>query len=547
MQREENKEPDNAHNAEGQVPHISATVSSDKHQTQGIAALVERFNWETVGVVGSDDEYGSESLLDHLGAMVHVCVDFKVVLPGYFDMNGTRAREELGELMGTIQNSTAEAVVLFTKESNVMLVIEAAIRMNLSRTLDRQRLLVQVLHNHGDAGTSRRSASGMPLFGIAFTLCFPCILANLLARTGVALVPCSPLDTPRDRPPQEGQVPHISATVSSDKHQTQGIAALVERFNWETVGVVGSDDEYGSESLLDHLGAMVHVCVDFKVVLPGYFDMNGTRAREELGELMGTIQNSTAEAVVLFTKESNVMLVIEAAIRMNLSRTWIASDSWSKSSIIMEMPGIEAIGSVFGFIFKSHVVPGFADQILVGFNFAQNVGGWLKRLNQPPAVVAVLFGVQLVLCSLWLAYYPPSPLRRPSDITIVLECDTGSTVLFGAMLGYVGLLAVVCFLFAFNGRRLPDLYKNASFVTIGMLLFLVVWIVFIPIYIHRVGNYTRAIEAAAILVSSYSMLTCHLVPKCYIMVCRRELNDERAITDYIKKHYEQKGITVLKS
>lgn len=186
-------------------------------------------------------------------------------------------------------------------------------------------------------------------------------------------------------------------------------------------------------------------------------------------------------------------------------------------------------------------------QILVGFNFAQNIGGWLKRLNQPPAVVAVLFGVQLVLCSLWLAYYPPSPQKKPSDITIVLECNPGSIRLFGAMLGYVGLLAVVCFLFAFNGRRLPDLYKNASFVTIGMLLFLVVWIVFIPIYIHRVGKYTRAIEAAAVLVSSYSMLTCHLVPKCYIMVCRRELNDERAITDYIKKHYEQKGITVLKS
>ncbi|KAG7272639.1 hypothetical protein CRUP_013013 [Coryphaenoides rupestris] len=181
---------------------------------------------------------------------------------------------------------------------------------------------------------------------------------------------------------RKAKFPTFLRTVSSDKHQTQGIAALVERFNWETVGVVGSDDEYGkygSESLLDHLGAMVHVCVDFKVILPGYFDLNGTRAREELGELMGTIQNSTAEAVVLFTKESNVMLVIEAAIRMNLSRTWIASDTWSKSSIIMELPGIEAIGSVFGFIFKSHVVPGFADHVLsMGRNTSSKLNPFLE-------------------------------------------------------------------------------------------------------------------------------------------------------------------------
>ena len=187
-------------------------------------------------------------------------------------------------------------------------------------------------------------------------------------------------------------------------------------------------------------------------------------------------------------------------------------------------------------------------QILVCFNFATpSTGGWLRKVNQPPVVVAILFGVQLVLCSIWLAYFPPSLQREPDDQAIEIKCDPTSKGLFGATLSYVALLAIVSFLFAFNGKKLPDLYKNASFVTIGMLLVLVVWIIFIPVYLFGDGEYTEAIKAAAVLVSSYSMLCCHLFPKCYIMVYRKELNDEKAITDYIRNHFEQKGINVLKS
>ena len=186
-------------------------------------------------------------------------------------------------------------------------------------------------------------------------------------------------------------------------------------------------------------------------------------------------------------------------------------------------------------------------QIFVCFTFSQNMGGWLRKVNQPPAVVAILFGVQLVLCSIWLAVFPPSLQREPHKKAFELKCDPTSKALFGAVLSYVALLAVVSFLFAFKGKKLPDLYKNASFVTIGMLLVLVVWIIFIPVYLFGDGVYTEAIKAAAVLVSSHSMLCCHLVPKCYIMVFRKELNDEKAITDYIRNHFEQKGINVLKS
>ncbi|XP_029899931.1 G-protein coupled receptor family C group 6 member A-like isoform X2 [Myripristis murdjan] len=186
-------------------------------------------------------------------------------------------------------------------------------------------------------------------------------------------------------------------------------------------------------------------------------------------------------------------------------------------------------------------------QILVCFRFDQRKSAWLKRLNRPVAVVAVIFCAQLILCVLWLYYRPPIPKEVYHAKTILLQCEKGSKEFFGVMLGYNALLAFACFLFAFHGKLLPDLYKNASFITISMLLYLVIWIVFIPIYISMVGKYTRAIEAAAVLVSNYSILCCHLAPKCYIMLFRKEINSEQAITEYIRKHCEQKGIAVVKS
>lgn len=144
------------------------------------------------------------------------------------------------------------------------------------------------------------------------------------------------------------------------------IAALVKQFNWQTVGVVGSDDEYGkygAEGLVDLLTNM-HVCIDFKEILPFYFSANESETHGKLGELMKEISSSTAEAIILFTKEANIHIIMEEAIQMSLNRTWIASDAWSTSRMILGLPGIQKIGQVFGFIPKGNKVPGFEDYVI---------------------------------------------------------------------------------------------------------------------------------------------------------------------------------------
>ncbi|KAK2826393.1 hypothetical protein Q5P01_020607 [Channa striata] len=214
----------------------------------------------------------------------------------------------------------------------------------------------------------------------------------------------------------------------------------------------------------------------------------------------------------------------------------------TKTSCMVGLP-------VFGMAFSLCISCILANllQILVGFSFDLKIRSWIKKLNQPVAVVTAVSGIQLALCVLWLYYYPPYPEEEEVSITILLRCNKGSIAYFIAMICYNAFFALMCFLFAIKGKQLPDLYKNASRITISMLLFLTIWIIFIQAYINLVGKYKPAIESAAVLISSYSILGCHLAPKCYIMVFKKEINNEKIIAEYIRKHYEQKGMAVVKS
>ncbi|XP_067458642.1 G-protein coupled receptor family C group 6 member A [Thunnus thynnus] len=179
-------------------------------------------------------------------------------------------------------------------------------------------------------------------------------------------------------------------------------------------------------------------------------------------------------------------------------------------------------------------------QILLAFQFNPALQEVLRRLYQPFVIVIVCVALQATTCICWLVLKSPFNDIIKSPTTLLEYCHEGSYLGFGVMLGYIAILAFVCFICAFKGRKLPQQYNEARFITFSMLLYLISWLLFVPVYVTTSGVYLPAVEMVVILISNYGILSCHFFTKCYIILFKREQNTKSA---FRKELYEYSSKT----
>ncbi|KAL2082579.1 hypothetical protein ACEWY4_022397 [Coilia grayii] len=183
-------------------------------------------------------------------------------------------------------------------------------------------------------------------------------------------------------------------------------------------------------------------------------------------------------------------------------------------------------------------------KILLAFQIDPSVKLILNKLFQPYLIIAFCVAVQVAICTVWLIKSPPTSISKDKENgKVLLLCQEGEEkdfLYFGLMLAYIGLLSLIGFVIAFKGRKLPDCYNEAKFITFSLLIYFICWVVFGPIYAHtEAGKFQPAVEMIVILFSAYGILGTLFLPKCYIILFKKDSNTREAFLQCMRDHHCQ--------
>nr|XP_020443809.1 extracellular calcium-sensing receptor-like [Monopterus albus] len=513
-----------------QYPSFFRTIPSDRFQAAALAKLVKHFGWTWIGAVRSDSDYGNNGMASFLDA-VHkegICVEYSE------SFHRTHPRSRIQRVADVIRRSTAMVVVAFATSGDMRLLLE---ELSREPSPPRQWIGSEAWVTHPEMLRFTFCTGAM---GFAIEKSVIPGLRDFLLDLSPTKVAASPVltefweDAFNCRLEQSAATNRRMCDGSEDIQKLQNpytdtsqlrTTNMVYKAVYAIAHAIHNTvcQETNSTTQCDKLTRIEpkQVVTQLKKVnfsQNGYhvsFDANGDPVATY--ELVNWQKSERGSIVLVTVGYYDASLPLGQELHINRNLTWAEGST-------------QCISCVLG---KTIVVLMAFKATLPG----SNVMKWFGPPQQRMTVVSFTF-IQVLICTIWLVVSPPFPMKNLTIYKhrIILECALGSAVGFWVVLGYIGLLAVFCFVLAVLARKLPDNFNEAKFITFSMLIFCAVWITFIPAYVSSPGKFTVAVEIFAILVSSFGLILCIFAPKCFIILFKPKKNT--------KKHLMNKNISL---
>ncbi|KAK7160622.1 hypothetical protein R3I93_008315 [Phoxinus phoxinus] len=155
--------------------------------------------------------------------------------------------------------------------------------------------------------------------------------------------------------------PSFFRTIPSDAFQVRAMVQILRHFGWTWVGLLYSDDDYGSnaaQSFQQEMQRFGH-CVAFSEILPN--DHNP----RDIQRIMGVIQASTARVVVVFALSSFLIPLMDEVVLQNMTdRQWIASEAWATSLEYHTPRFLPFLAGTLGIAIRRGEIQGLHDYLL---------------------------------------------------------------------------------------------------------------------------------------------------------------------------------------
>uniref|UniRef100_A0A6Q2Y547 G-protein coupled receptors family 3 profile domain-containing protein n=1 Tax=Esox lucius TaxID=8010 RepID=A0A6Q2Y547_ESOLU len=560
-------------------PSFFRTIPSDLYQSQALAKLVKHFGWTWVGVVNSNSDYGNNGMATFIEAAHQegVCVEYQEAI------FRTDSREKLLKMVRVMRRATARVVVLFVGLGDLIPLLnvlaqegDPGLQWVGSESWITARMLAEKQSYSFLRGAVGFAFGNVKLDGLEWFLdsVHPSQDPDnsLLREFWEMVFQCS---FNRSREENRGTLCTGAESLAGLKNQYNDVSDLrISSKVYTAVYAIAHSlhdllTDLKNDSGRSNRSKGKHVCcydcipcaegeisniTGIYIYIYIYYWSNENRDHCVLKpveflsfeEIMGIVLVcfslfgtgvTTLVAVVFFihrdtpivranNSELSFLLLFSLTLCFLCSLTFIGRPSEWSCMLRHTAFGIAFVLCISCVLGKTLVVLMAFRATLPGSNVMKWFGPPLQRL----CVLALTF-IQVLICVIWLTISPPFPYKNMLHYKeiVILECNVGSAIGFWAVLGYIGLLAVLCFVLAFLARKLPDNFNEAKFITFSMLIFCAVWITFIPAYVSSPGKFTVAVEIFAILASSFGLLFCIFAPKCFIILLRPERNTKKHV------------------
>ncbi|XP_076136899.1 taste receptor type 1 member 1-like [Alosa pseudoharengus] len=137
--------------------------------------------------------------------------------------------------------------------------------------------------------------------------------------------------------------PSFFRTTPSDKFQVQAIVQILRKFRWNWVAFIGGDTDYSRDALAVFESEIksADICLAYR----GTISVSNDSAN---ALMLDVIHQQHVEVIVLFAHIEHVTLLLRTAIKNNVQKVWIGSETWTLSSELIKENNIERLGTVLG-------------------------------------------------------------------------------------------------------------------------------------------------------------------------------------------------------